>query len=341
MKANNYKAAIYRGIGNVEVVEMPYPQCDDDDVIVKNLAGGICGSDTLAFSEGGDAHYVWKDHEFGHEMVSEVVEVGKNVTAVKPGDYVWPHLGYAHRDRKRMATVGAFSEYIKVVGYEEGFSAFMLDKSLSLDELVLVEPFIIGTRGALSIVPGPGKTAVVFGAGMIGLSCALMLQYYGCDKVMVVDFIDYRLENAQSFGLLTCNPKTENFKERCITEFGSAMKYGGEGCLASAYVDCVGAQAVIDSFMEVAGPGAQLSVVGVHHQPVTLDFVSVCYNQLKIGGCGTTPAGEAIKDILDMMKSTSHDLSRLISHKFNIDQIEDALKKAGAPTDAQKVVITF
>ena len=52
MKAANYKAAIYRGIGKVEVGEMPYPQCGDDDVIVKNLAGGICGSDTLAYSEG-------------------------------------------------------------------------------------------------------------------------------------------------------------------------------------------------------------------------------------------------------------------------------------------------
>ena len=79
MKAKSYKAAIYRDIGKIDIVDLPYPECGDEDVIVKNLLGGICGADVNAFFKGGDPHMIWKDYEFGHEMISEVVEVGKDV----------------------------------------------------------------------------------------------------------------------------------------------------------------------------------------------------------------------------------------------------------------------
>ncbi|WP_258359806.1 zinc-dependent alcohol dehydrogenase [Moorella sulfitireducens] len=341
MKPENYKAAIYRGVGNVEVVELPYPRCGDDDIIVRNLMAGICGSDIGAYTRGGDMHMIWKDHEFGHEMISEVVEIGKNVEGLKVGDYVFPNMGNAKRDRRRMATVGGFSEFIHIPKCEVGFSVIKVDKDIPLKSAVLLEPFVIGTRGAKGLNPGPGKTAIVFGAGIIGMSAALMFKWYGCEKVMVVDISDFRLERARSLGLLTCNPEKENLKARAIEEFGKKISFGGEACGADLYIDAVGAQAVIDQFALLAGREASLGIIGVHHEPVTINMLSLCYNNWHVNGCGNIPLETAAVEVLEMMRSGKFDLSILVSHVYRLEQINEALAKANNPGECLKVCISY
>ncbi|SRR6266404_4758042 len=147
MNSDTYKAAIFRGAGSVDVVALPFPKCGDDEVIVRNLMTGVCGSDIAAYRRGGDLNMIWKDHEFGHEAVSEVVQIGKDVKGLELGDHIFPHLGYALRDRNRMSTVGGFSQYIKILQCEVGYSLFKIDNSIPTRTAVLVEPFVIGTRG--------------------------------------------------------------------------------------------------------------------------------------------------------------------------------------------------
>jgi threonine dehydrogenase-like Zn-dependent dehydrogenase len=345
MKPKTFKAAIYRGIGKVDVVDLPYPECGDDDVIVKNLYAGCCGSDINAYSKGGDPHMIWKDHEFGHEMVSEVVEVGKNVKDVKIGDILFPNQGNALRDRNRMATVGAFSEYIRIIQYEPNFSAVPIGKDIPLKVAVLYEPFVISTRAALSFkalnVVGPGKTAIVFGAGPIGMGTAIMLKWYGCEKVMVVDLSDFRLANAQKQGLLTCNSSKEDLKARAIAEFGTAAGFGGEGCGANLFVDAIGIQAVVDQFQALAARNAILGVVGVHHHPASIDMMRLTYNKWVISGTGGISIFDAAPDIFAMMKSGKYDLDSLISHEFPVEKINEALVMGGNVNEAQKVIISY
>lgn len=78
-RPETYKAAIFRDAGRVEVVDPPYPPCGDDDVIVRNLITGVCGSDVSAYKHGGDDNMIWRDHEFGHESISEIVEIGSDL----------------------------------------------------------------------------------------------------------------------------------------------------------------------------------------------------------------------------------------------------------------------
>ncbi|MDR1933850.1 MAG: zinc-binding dehydrogenase [Spirochaetales bacterium] len=342
MKPKTFKAAIYRGKGSVDVADLPYPECGDDDVIVKNLLAGCCGSDINAYAEGnGDAQMIWQDHEFGHEVVSEVIEVGKNVKDVKIGDIIFPNQGNALRDRKRMATVGAFSEYIRIIKYESNFSAIPIDKDIPLKAAVLFEPFVIGTRAAVNLKPGPGKTAIVFGAGIIGMSAAIMLKWYGCDKVMIVDFSDYRLEKAKKFDLIPCNSGKEDLKAKAIAEFGSTMCFGGEACAANLFVDAIGIQPIIDQFQTIAGRGATLGVVGVHHKPVTFNGTHLTYNTWNITGSGTSSIFDLAGDIFKMMKSGKYNLEALVSHEYPVDKINEALAMGRNAKEAQKVIISF
>lgn len=347
MKPTTYKAAIFRDAGKVEVIDLPYPHCGDSDIIVKNLMAGFCGSDLSAFRHGGDPHMIWKDHEFGHEMISEVIEVGKDVKDVQVGDYVFPNMGYAKNDRRRMATVGGFSEYIHipqcVVGGPAnlGKSIIKIDKSIPIKSAVLLEPFVIGSRGAKSLNPGPGKTAIVFGAGIIGMSAAIMLKWWGCDKVMIVDISDFRLENAKKFGLITCNSAKEDLKAKAIAEFGGGPGMFGETCNANLYLDALGIQAAEDNFMALAGREASLAVVGVHHKPVTMNFVQVCYSNWHIGGAGNTPLEVLAVEIVEMMKSGKYDVSSLVSHEYRLGQVVEAITMSGNSTEAQKVCISY
>lgn len=341
MTASTYKAAIYRGIGKVDVVDLPYPACGDDDAIVCNVLAGICGSDVAAWKHGGDDNMIWADHEFGHEAISRVVQVGRNVRDLSVGDHVFVNQGQALRDMRRMATVGSFSNFIRIPQCEVGYSVLKIDNAIPVRTAVLFEPFVIGTRGVKQLDPGPGKSALVFGAGIIGLSAAIMLKWYGCDKVMVVDYSDFRLEKARSFGLVTCNPAQEDLKARALAEFGSEPSFFGDRCVASLYVDCVGVKGVIDNFADLAPRGASLAIVGVHHDPVPLDLMKVCYSNWHIMGCGGLRIEDALAEILPMMQSGQHDLAALVTHEYPVDRIAEALDMASNAGAAQKVCIAF
>jgi threonine dehydrogenase-like Zn-dependent dehydrogenase len=341
MTANTYKAAIYRGPDSVDVVDLPYPECGDDDIIVRNLLTGVCGSDVAAYRLGGDDHMIWKDHEFGHESISQVVEMGRNVRGLELGDHVFPNQGNALRDSSRMATVGGFSEFIRIPRCEVGFSVLRIDNDIPVKAAVLFEPFVVGTRAARNLDPGPGKTAIVFGAGIIGLSTAVMLQWYGCDKVMIVDISEFRLAKAEQMGILTCNPAKEDLAARAAAEFGTQTGFMGERCNADLYVDAIGMKAAIDNFTALACREATLAVVGVHHEPVPMELLGVCYNNWKIVGCGNLAIEDAMVDILAMMRSGRHDLPALVTHEFKVDRIADALLMGRRADEAQKICISF
>jgi threonine dehydrogenase-like Zn-dependent dehydrogenase len=341
MRPKSYKAAIFRGISNVDVVELPYPVCGDDDIIVRNLLTGVCGSDVYAYKAGGDDYMIWKDHEFGHESLSEVIEIGKNVVGLALGDHVFPNQGQALRDKNRMTTVGGFSEYIRIPQCEVGYSVLKIDNDIPVKSAVLFEPLVIGSRGAKNLNPRPNQTAIVFGAGIIGMATAIMLKWYGCSKVMIVDISEFRLEKAQKLGLITCNSAKEDLKSKAIAEFGVRPEWFGERCGADLYVDAIGLKVAIDNFSMLACRDATLGIIGVHHEPVPLNLIDVCYRNWSIKGTGNIPIELAMVDILEMMRSKKYDLSSLVTHEFPVDQIADALIMGRNADEAPKVCIAF
>jgi len=158
---------------------------------------------------------------------------------------------------------------------------------------------------------------------------------------MVVDISDFRLENAKKFGLITCNPQTEDLKAKAIAEFGSSMCYSGEVCGAQLYVDATPTDDFLDYFSLLAGRNSIIAVAGTHRQPLSVDFLKVSYNNWYITGSGNGTYDELAVEVLEMMKSGKLDLSSLVTHQFKHEDIVDAIKQAGKPEEAQKVVVVY
>lgn len=96
------KAGIYLGKENIEIRELPLPEVGDDDVLIQNLYSSICGTDIAVYQHGlNTGHRITAGNEFGHETVSRVVAIGKNITEFQVGERVYPYPRYAKNDTKR------------------------------------------------------------------------------------------------------------------------------------------------------------------------------------------------------------------------------------------------
>ena len=336
------KAAIYRGIKNIEVVDLPMPTCDDNGIVVKNTYAAICGSDVAAYLHGGDDNMIWRDHEFGHEMATEVVSVGKNAAAqgIKEGDrlYIWGP--FAKESMMRAATVGGFSEYMEVMNVGLNQTVFRIPDAIDDKTASIIEPFTIGANAAMCLGIEAGKKAIVYGAGAIGLTAAMTLKYKGC-QVVVVDLMESRLEIAKSLGLEVCNLSTTDYIEGCSAILGTVPTFFGTPAIdCDYYVDAAGNQAIIDNFFRGAKGGAALSVVAMYHSETKMNLIPLTTSGLKIIGAGGG-GPDIIELSMEIIASGMFPVENIITHEFSHADIIPAFEQACNAKEALKVVIKY
>ena len=143
-----YNALMYYGQKYFGFEELEMPACGENDMIVKNLTASICGSDTDTWLNGGELHYLPPRVEFGHEVVCEVVETGKNVTGVKPGDRIAPYPLKATPNPRKAGYLGGFSEYLYITNAKEDENFWILDERMSNKEAALIEPLSVSIHVA-------------------------------------------------------------------------------------------------------------------------------------------------------------------------------------------------
>lgn len=335
------KAAIYLGQKNVEVKELPNPVCGDNDVIIQNIYSSICGTDVAVYKHGPNTgHRVDVGGEFGHETVSRIVAVGKNVTDFKIGERVYPYPRYVKNDTKRAGTIGGFSEYILVPEAKRDHSLYAVPDEISDRLACLIEPFTVGCRAARRGQPQKGESAVVFGCGTIGLAAAVALKYFGMDKVMICDLSDFRLEIAKNLGFAVCNTETEDFIQKATAYFGSAPSLAGLVPNIDCWIDAAGAESVLDSYMQYGKVISRIVLVAVNNKARQLDLLHLTYAQKSIiGSGGYFP--EDVRDVMEIMASRKWDLESIITQEFPLQQISEGIQMAADPGRAFNVTIHF
>ncbi|MFJ8927584.1 zinc-binding dehydrogenase [Streptomyces sp. NPDC102364] len=334
------KSAIYNGPLDIALTELPTPTCGPDDVLLRNLHAGICGSDVSVFKHGPGAHQILQGEQFGHEVVSEIAEVGSGVTGLAVGDRVYPYPLLAKGDPTRAGCLGGFSEYIHVPNCQVGQQVFKVSDAIPTPVAGLIEPFTVGHRAVRRCSPRKGEHAVVFGAGTIGIGAAVALKSFGVTEVMVVDLSEFRLEKAAGLGFSTCNSARENVQERAMELFGSVTTLLGTYPDVDIYMEAAGADALIGQIQSMAKPSARIGAVAVHPKPVPVDLVRLAYGEQSIIG----PGGYRPEDVIDVMKimeSGVHDLASIITHTYELDRIVEAIEKASDRETALHVAIAY
>lgn len=208
------KVAVMEGIGKMGYVERPIPEVKPDEVLVKLEYVGICGSDMHYYETGAIGDYVVEPpFVLGHEPGGTVVEVGSNVKHLKVGDRVALEPGktcgkceFCRSGKYNLCpdviffatppVDGVFQEYVA----HEAALCFKLPDNVSTLEGALIEPLAVGFHAANQGNAHAGQTAVVMGAGCIGLVSMMALKAEGVSKVYVVDVMQKRLDKALELG---------------------------------------------------------------------------------------------------------------------------------------------
>lgn len=335
------KAAIYLGKEAVAVRDLPDPVCGDNDVVIQNVYSSICGTDVAVYTKGPHTgHRITPGGEFGHETVSRIVAVGKNVTEFQVGERVYPYPRYAKNDTRRAGTIGGFSEYILVPEAKRDHSLYAVPEEISDRLACLIEPFTVGCRAARRGQPQKGEHAVVFGCGTIGLAAAVALKYFGMDKVMLCDVSDFRLGIAQKLGFAVCNTEKQEFLHAATDYFGSAPSLSGMAPNIDCWIDAAGAEKILDSFMQYGKIISRFVAVAVNNKPRQLDLLHMTYAQKSIiGSGGYFP--EDVRDVMAIMASGRWDLESIITQEFPLERIAEAIETASNPEKAFNVTIKF
>lgn len=340
------KAGIYLGKEQIELRELPLPEVGDNDVLVQNLYSSICGTDVAVFSHGPNTgHKVTVGGEFGHETVSRVVKVGRNIKDFAVGERVYPYPRYAKDDTRRAGTIGGFSEYILIPNAKRDHSLYAVDEKISDRLASLIEPFTVGCRAARrGMIPCgdkkyiPGQNAVVFGCGTIGIAAAVAFQYFGMDKVMICDHSDFRLELAENLGFAVCNTQTEDLSEKAVKYFGEAPSLSEPTADIDCWLDAAGAESILDEFLRMGKIESRFVSVAVNNKARSIDLLHMTYaQQTIIGSGGYMP--EDVRDVQKIMSSGRWDLEQIITHEYPLDELEQAIRMAGDVAHAGNVVV--
>lgn len=335
------KAAIYMGKHSIKMTNISTPECGENDVLLKNVYASICGTDVAVYQHGSQTgHRIAVGGEFGHEMSSVVVKVGKNVNDIHVGDRVYPYPRTVKGDSKRAGTVGGFSEYVLAPNAKLNDGIYIIPDEISDKTAALIEPFTVGTRAARRSYPKNGEKAVVFGCGTIGIAAAIALKYFGCSYVMIADISDFRLNIAKSLGFEICNSEKENLKEKAMKIFGTADSIYGKTADVDIYIDAAGAEQIISDYQDMGKIESRLVVVAVLAGMRPINVLDMTYSQHAIiGSGGYVP--QDVKDVISIMRSENWDIEKIITDEYPWEQLPQAIEKASDTASSFNVVIKY
>jgi L-iditol 2-dehydrogenase len=315
------------------------PKIADDEILVRMMASGICGTDVMEWYRMSKAPCV-----LGHEMTGDIVEVGNSVQGFKVGDRVFvshhvPCYECDHCARENYTACemlhkgnydpGGFAEYIRIPAENVRYGTFMLPPGISYEEGVMIEPLACVLAGQRQVGVREGQTALVLGSGISGLLHVQLAKTRGA-KIIATDVDEYRLEKATEFGA------DYAFDAR---EYSPGMlKTLNDGMLANTVVVCTGApQAIGTAFSSIERKGCIL-FFAVTEQDITLPSVSFWRNEISLHfSYGAAPCH--LREALDLVQRGVFNVREMITHRVPLSSIEQGFQLVAEAKNSLKVVI--
>ena len=319
------KAVQFQDVDKLALEELDTPSIKDDEVLVALRSVGICHSD-FELLEG--RYIIPFDYPIipGHEWAGEIAEVGRDVSDLKPGDRVVGEcvIGEEHFG---FSISGAAAEYF--VARPEWLHR--VPEQLTDTQAALVEPFSCAYFAAMRADNlNASDTAVVFGAGPIGLSCVAVASTLGA-RVIAAEPNPSRADLARRLGAEeVVDPTAEGFLDTVL----ELTK--GRG--ADVVLEASGQPAAMAATLEVAGFNARLVNIGIDvGRSASAQLGLIQSKQLQIRGSIGSPG--VWPQTLRFLARTALDLSPMVTRRFTLDEAPDAYTAARQTGENIKVHI--
>lgn len=168
-------------------------------------------------------------------------------------------------------------------------------------------PVTVGCRAARRADPKPGESAIVFGAGTVGIAVAIALKYFSCNHAAICDVSDFRLEKAKALGFEVRNGKQESLQEKAKAVFGEAASLSGMTSNVYIYVDAAGASDLIECYRQIGKFESRMVVVAVVAGLHPIAVLAMTYSQHALTGSGGYMP-EDVCDVINIMESEAWDI---------------------------------
>jgi L-iditol 2-dehydrogenase len=329
---SNPSAVLY-GIHDLRIEDRPVPQPAPHEVLVGVRAIGICGSDVHYYEHGRIGPYV-VDHPMvvGHESAGTIVAVGSAIDPARIGQMVALEPGVPCRQCEQclagrynlcpdvvfFATPPVDGSIANYVAIDARF-AHPAPAGISFEEAAMAEPISVGVWAARKAHISAGDRVLVTGAGPIGLYAAQVARAFGAVSVTVTDISDFRLDTARKLGFDA---------ERADAPLDSTF---------DVLLECSGAAPALSSGMKRLTPAARIVLVGMGADTVSIDVPLIQGKELTISGifryANTYPTA------LALIAAGTVDAAAVITHRFGLEQTEDALTLAHRDPKSLKAVV--
>ena len=337
------KCALYYSNKDIRIIEKDIPKINDDEVLLKVEASGICGSDVIEWYRKDKVPLV-----LGHEVTGVIAEVGKKVKKYKKGDRICAahhvpcntckyclsgHQTVCETLRTTNFDPGGFSEYLRLpkINVENGI--YLLPDSVSFEEGTFTEPLACVVRGQRLAGVKPADTAIVFGSGLSGLLHISLLRATGASKIIAVDINEKRLEYAKKFGadyIFNAN----NFAPEVIKDIN-------EGFLSDIVILSTGADSAILQGLKSVRRGGAVLFFGAANDGAKLPLsINEIFWRSEVALLSSY-AGSILdhKTALELIRSGRINVKDMITNRFPIEDIVKGFELTAQAQDSLKVII--
>jgi len=322
------KQEVMNAPGKIEFRDIPIPELKQNDVLVKMMRIGVCGSDIHVYH--GKHPYTDYPVTQGHEVSGKIEKIGSNVQNLKPGDkvtiqpqvvcdkcYPCTHGKYHICDELKVMgfqTTGAGSEFFAV----DSEKVIKLPDDMTYEQGAMIEPCAVTVHAVSRGGDITGFNVLVLGAGPIGNLVGQTAKALGAKGVMITDLSDFRLGIAKEVGIdFTINPTKQDLSEEIVKAFGSDK--------ADLIIECVGANETIDAAIDNARKGSDIIVVGVFGEKPTVNLGFVQDRELRLIGTLMYQTDDYNKAI-ELIDSGKINLEPLMTVHFPFKEYNKAYK---------------
>jgi threonine dehydrogenase-like Zn-dependent dehydrogenase len=327
------RGAFFDGSGGMEVRDMPRPEAGRGDVIVRVRSVGICGSDLQMNVDKTEPDQL----PAGHEVAGDIVEIGDGVDASLLGERVAVEIiGHG-----RACTTcwycrqGQFRQCLDMAPAEGGgFADFMKRRAigcypvgdLSWEEAALVEPLAVSVHGVRRGRLQGGEVVAVLGSGNIGLTAVAAARALGAGTVIATARYEQQAALAKRLGA------DEVYSDKG-PEFLDAVQEATDGRGADLTIETVGGHQseTAGQAVEVTRMQGRIVVVGGFRRPFEFDFLTPMLKEQEIvfSSCYSVLDGRHDYELaIDMMASGRVPLEQMVTHRYGLDDIQQAFETA-------------